>query len=244
MLDLRYLCPQPAGFGACASCPFVATATPALCFACANEGVPDPPGPGCPVCQEPLGDEGVCANTVCTLPDRGFTRVYTVSGRPEELWRVLYRYKYDEEREWAAVLARVLAGFLEAQRAELARFSVITTGALYIGPRAARLWDYLRPVLEPAAEGSGLQVAHDVLVKSGPTPRFMGLGVEERRAIAEGSLRDALSVPDPARVAGQRGLVFDDVYSEGFSLREMARALLAAGAVEVAGVVLTRRKGG
>jgi predicted amidophosphoribosyltransferase len=38
--------------------------------------------------------------------------------------------------------------------------------------------------------------------------------------------------------------VFDDVYSEGFSLREMARVLLGAGAAEVAGLVLARRKGG
>jgi predicted amidophosphoribosyltransferase len=95
-----------------------------------------------------------------------------------------------------------------------------------------------------AAVGHGPQVAHDVLAKAGPTARFLGLGVEEWRAIAEGPLREALSVPDPGRVAGRRVLVFDDVYSEGFSLREMARTLLDAGAVEVSGVVLARRKGG
>ena len=81
------------------------------------------------------------------------------------------------------------------------------------------------------------------IVKSAPTGRFLGLGVAERRAIAEGPLREALSVPEPGRVAGRRVLVFDDVYSEGYSLREMARALRRAGAAEVAGLVLTRRKG-
>jgi predicted amidophosphoribosyltransferase len=53
-----------------------------------------------------------------------------------------------------------------------------------------------------------------------------------------------LSVPDPERVAGKRVLVLDDVYSEGFSMREMARVLTLAGAAEVAGVVFARRKGG
>jgi hypothetical protein len=66
--------------------------------------------------------------------------------------------------------------------------------------------------------------------------------VQARRRIAEGELRAALAVPEPERVAGRRVLVFDDVYSEGFSLREMARALRQAGAVEVAGLVLAPAK--
>ena len=40
-----------------------------------------------------------------------------------------------------------------------------------------------------------------------------------------------------------RVLVIDDAYSEGFTLREMARALQQAGAAEVAGLVFARRKG-
>ncbi len=51
-------------------------------------------------------------------------------------------------------------------------------------------------------------------------------------------------MPRPKLVAGRRILVLDDIYSEGFSLREMARVFLGAGAAEVAGLVLARRKGG
>ncbi len=83
-----------------------------------------------------------------------------------------------------------------------------------------------------------------LIVKRAPTGRFLGIGVEERRQIAEGELRDALSVPEPERVAGKRVLVLDDVFSEGFSMREMARVLRLAGADEVAGLVFARRKGG
>ena len=67
---------------------------------------------------------------------------------------------------------------------------------------------------------------------SGPTGQFLGRDGTTRRAIAEHSLRDALAVPEPDRVAGRRVLVVDDVSSEGFSLREMA------------GLVFARKKGG
>ena len=140
---------------------------------------------------------------------------------------------------------RLLVGHLEKHREQFARCDVITTGALDVGPRDRRLWDHLRLVLDAAAaDASGWTFAPDLITKDRPTGQFLGRGVETRRAIAEHSLRDALAVPEPERVAGRRVLVLDDVYSEGFSLREMARALRGAGAEEVAGLVFTRRKGG
>ena len=40
---------------------------------------------------------------------------------------------------------------------------------------------------------------------------------------------------------GKRILVYDDVYTEGLTLREVARSLRDAGAVEVSEVVLARQ---
>jgi predicted amidophosphoribosyltransferase len=51
-------------------------------------------------------------------------------------------------------------------------------------------------------------------------------------------------VPDPARVAGERVLVFDDVYTEGLTILEVARALRLAGAAEVSQIVLARQPWG
>lgn len=45
-------------------------------------------------------------------------------------------------------------------------------------------------------------------------------------------------VPDPQAVAGRRILVFDDVLTDGFTIREVARRLREAGAAEVSEVVL------
>ena len=244
MIDVERLDPPPAGFPDCARCPYLTDGTPAICFACANAGAARDPGPRCTVCRQPLVD-GTCPNTVCTEQERFFSGIHTVSEDAEPMWDAVCRYKYDEDRGWSRLLGRILVGFLDENAEQLRRFDVITTGALYVGPRAQRLWDHLRLVLDAARQdGPGWPFAADVLTKSVPTGRFLGIGVEERRRIADSELRDALAVPDPSRVAGTRVLVLDDVYSEGFSLREMARALREAGAVEVAGLVFARRKGG
>jgi predicted amidophosphoribosyltransferase len=244
-ISLKALEPAPAGFDACASCPYRMTGTPAICFSCTIAGSAASDGPTCVVCGQVADDRGSCANTVCGFDDRYFSRLYTVSGRTDEMWNAVYRYKYGEERDLAEVLGRILVGFLEDNRDQLTGYDLITTGAIYVGPRAHRLWDYLHVIVEAARrEGPGWPFAPGLIAKSGPTGRFLGISPAERRRIAEGELRAALSVPEPERVVGRRVLVFDDVYSEGFSLREMARVLLGAGAAEVAGLVLTRRKGG
>jgi predicted amidophosphoribosyltransferase len=219
--------------------------TPAICFACTVAGSAAPDGPACVVCGQVLADGGSCPNTVCGFADRSFSRLYTVSSGADEMWSAIYRFKYGEERDLAEVLGRVLVGCLEDNREDLAGYDLITTGAIYVGPRAHRLWDYLRVIVQAAQrEGPGWVFAPGLIAKAGPTGRFLGISAEERREIAEGELRALLSVPEPERVAGRRVLVLDDVYSEGFSLREMARVLLRAGATEVAGLVFTRRKGG
>ncbi|MBJ7454348.1 MAG: ComF family protein [Blastococcus sp.] len=236
--------PLPAGFPACMECHYRTTGTPALCFACADGGDAGAPTATCSVCGQELVD-GRCPNTVCNLDDRWFSRIHTACRRPEEMWTAIWRYKYDQEREWSQILGRILVGYLDHRRDELAGYDLITAGALYVGPRARRLWDTLRLILDAAASaGPDWPFVPDVITKSGPTGQFLGRSVETRRAIAEHSLRKALAVPDPDLVAGRRILVLDDVYSEGFSLREMARVLIGAGAAEVAGLVLARRKGG
>jgi predicted amidophosphoribosyltransferase len=243
--DLEVPGTPPAGFSACPTCVYRTSGTPAVCYPCATAGEPLVSAPRCTLCGQPLDGRGACPNTVCTLDDPFFSRIHTVCDRPEEMWDAVMSYKYDEDRSWADVLGRILVGFLDDRRAEFERYDVITTGAIYVGPRAPRLWDYLELVLDAAARvGPHWPFAPGLIAKSGPTGRFLGISPQARQHIAEGELRAALSVPDPARVAGRRVLVFDDIYSEGFSLREMARVLLDAGAAEVAGLVLARRKGG
>jgi predicted amidophosphoribosyltransferase len=67
-------------------------------------------------------------------------------------------------------------------------------------------------------------------------PRF-----RERAIVAEDELGPALTVTDPAAVAGRRVLVYEKVFTCGVTLREVALKLGAAGAVGVSGLVLARR---
>ena len=235
--------PRPEGFPDCTSCHYWSHGDPTVCFSCAAVGAPAERGSVCRLCRQPLVG-GRCPNAVCNLPDPEFTRVWTVLERPEEMWSALWRYKYEEDKRWARVLARLLVGFLDTHRDELEGYDAITTCALYVGPQATRLWDYLRLIVDEAQRlGPQWPFVPDLIAKGVPTGRFMGIGVEERRTIAEGELRSALTVPEPDRVRGKRVLVFDDVYSEGYSMREMARVLRRAGAADVDGLVLARRKG-
>ena len=78
----------------------------------------------------------------------------------------------------------------------------------------------------------------NVVVKTAPTTPFRGRTWQQRQNIARTELRHALEVTDPELVRGRRVLVFDDVYTEGLTLREVARALRLADAVEVSEVVL------
>ena len=245
MIELSGLDPKPAGFPACAVCVYRTVGTPAICFACANAGTVPVAEPACPVCGQGLADGGPCTNTVCSYEDRSFSRVYTVSALADEMWDAISRFKYDEDRGWSRILGRILVGFLEEHRADLRNYDLITPGAIYVGPQANRLWDHLQLIFDAArAEGPDWPLAHGLIAKSAPTGQFLGKSPQERSEIAEGPLRAALSIPEPDLVAGRRILVFDDVYSEGFSMREMARALVQAGATEVSGIVLARLKGG
>lgn len=67
-------------------------------------------------------------------------------------------------------------------------------------------------------------------------------GWKARRQIAATELRQALHVPRAERTEGKRILVYDDIFTSGFTLREVARALILDGnASEVCGVSLARQ---
>jgi predicted amidophosphoribosyltransferase len=158
------------------------------------------------------------------------------------LRRALLRYKYRDERGLAQPLAQAVAGHLEGHATWFEEFDLLAAVPSYLGPGASRTWDpvgeilaALKPVLGPA-----WAVVPGTVVKRSETPRMQGRRWSQRQRIAAGPLRSSLSVPEPSVVDGARVLVFDDVMTEGSTLREVARALCLAGADDVAGLVLSR----
>ena len=161
---------------------------------------------------------------------------------------VINRYKFDGFQQWALLFGRILAGFLEEEARYFRQFDLIVASPTYVGPDG-RSFDHTRLVLERAADevSPGVPWPFDLgdrpaIVKTGPTESFTGKAYRERRAIAETQLRDALHIPDTNRTAGRSILVYDDVFTDGWTLNEVARALrLTGGAKEVCGVTLTRQ---
>jgi predicted amidophosphoribosyltransferase len=168
--------------------------------------------------------------------------VFSAGVHDRALRRAIVRYKYRREQWWAGVFARLLAEYLAAHAPWFEEFELLVPTPSYLGPGARRGWD---PVGEIVARLGSLvapawEIAPGAVAKRSETPPMQGRPWSERQAIARGPLRRALWVPRRAAVAGARLLVIDDVLTEGSTLREVARALRAAGAAEVAGLVLAR----
>jgi predicted amidophosphoribosyltransferase len=181
-------------------------------------------------------------NPVCHFGDRYFTRVWAISMRTGQMRAAITRYKYEGKWGWAAIFGRILVGFLAQNRAVFSTYDVITPSPTYLAPGSGRTFDHTQRIVEAAEieEPIAWPFAYDVIVKTAVTEPMVGHSWRERKAIAEGQLREALSVTDPAAVAGKRILIVDDVFTEGFTIREIARALVRAGAVEVSEIVLAR----
>lgn len=242
MIDLRKLDRPPAGFAACAQCAYRDTGSAPICFACASEHTEPLAGARCDVCGQALPPDGRCANPVCHFDDRFFDRVWAVSMRTGQMRDAISRYKYDGKWGWAAIFGRILVGFLAEHRARFSGYDLIIPSPSYTGPGAARAFDHTRKIIEAAAveEPIAWPFTYDMLTKTAATEPMVGHTWRERKTIAEGPLRAALSVPEPRRVVGTRILVVDDVFTEGFTIREVARALILNGATEVSEVVLAR----
>jgi len=239
---------QVPGFGQCGTCLYNTSGPAELCFACARRTMEPLAASRCPVCDRPYApEETACGNPLCNRDDRWFSWNVAISMRTGELKAAISRYKYDEKWGWALIFGRVVAGFLEEQAALFRKFDVITASPTYVGPDE-RSFDHTRRVLTQAAVEvpPGAEWPFDIegeplIVKTGPTPRMVGNGYRDRRDIAEGPLRVTLRVTKPEDVSRKRVLVYDDVFTDGLTLNEVARALRLAGATEVCGVTLCRQ---
>lgn len=151
--------------------------------------------------------------------------------------RALHGLKYGGERRLAAPLGEAIA----------ARWAVAGRGAdlvvpVPVHPERARERGYDQAVLlaQVAARALGLP-AERLLVRERATRPQYALG---RRARAE-NVRGAFRVGDAGRtrlVAGCRILLVDDVVTTGATLAACAEALLAAGAIGVAGAAVARER--
>ena len=188
-----------------------------------------------------------CRNPLCASASRWFRWNAAAADRSGALEAALDAYKYRGVTGWAAPLASLLAGFLAAGRLADG-FDLIVASPTFVGA-GGRAFDHTRTLLRATARQLAPEYAAHcdlgqipAIVKTGPTPPLAGRPHRERRRVAEEKLRTVLRVPDPTRTAQRRVLVVDDVFTDGRTLDEVARALrLQGGARVVCGVSLCRQ---
>jgi predicted amidophosphoribosyltransferase len=165
--------------------------------------------------------------------------------RTGPLRRAIDRYKVEEKRGWAANFGRVRLGYLNAHEATFRSYDLIVPSPTYLG-HGGQSFDHTGLVLKSAAREDDRHwpFKAGVVEKTTATMPFRGRTWKQRYAIATRELRPALAVPDPRLVSGKRILVYDDVYTEGLTLCEVARSLREAGAAEVSEIVLARQRYG
>jgi len=248
MLDIARLSPRPAGFGRCRACAYRETGTPDICFSCASSGTEHLAPERCRVCELPVAPRESCGNPLCNDRGRWFDCNYAIAMKSGALQNAITLYKFKDQKGWAQIFGRVLVGFLDEREEEFRKFNFITASPTFVGQEeSSRSWDHTRLVIEVANEVAEGRWPFDLVTppaieKVRPTPRMARKKWRERREIGEGELRRALRVADPPRIREASILVYDDVFTDGRTLDEVARCLrIEGGARRVCGVTLARQ---
>lgn len=248
--------PERLEFGQCGRCPYLAGGSPAFCFSCAHSTIEPLADPErrCEVCDQTyIEGATACKNPVCAMGQRWFERNHAIAIRSGVLEQAINAYKYSGstsgDRGWAAIFGRILVGFLDANQSAFESADLIVASPTFIGSESRRDWDHIRSILiaADAEQVPSRRWPFDLadlpaIIKTTDTSAMTGLTYRQRRLNAEGPVREALSVPDPSRTAGRRIIVVDDVFTDGLTMREVARALSVRGeASNVQGITLARQ---
>ncbi len=237
------------GFGRCGVCPVREGATYDLCFTCARRSITSLAEieKRCLVCDRPFNPgEDVCHNWLCKPgAQRWFDWNYAVALREGPLVGAIARYKFKNRTGWATVFARILVGALELED-YFRDFELIVASPTFV---TADRFDHTRLVIEMAAKEAPpastwpFDLDSDpTIVKTAETPRLSKIrGLGNRISTVENQLRKALAVRHPERISGKQILVYDDTFTDGCTLNEVARSLRLKGATRVCGITLCRQ---
>lgn len=151
---------------------------------------------------------------------------------PCPLIRVLARLKYGRDIS----LAPVLAAFMIEQLPLDAGHDLIVPVPLHRDRLRWRGFNQAVPLARAVGGACGVRVDPLLLGRARATPPQVGLDAAQRRR----NVRGAFVVRRADRARGRRVLLIDDVMTTGATAHECARALRAAGALQVDALVLAR----
>jgi ComF family protein len=193
-------------------------------------------GPACACCGLPFGvaleGEMLCAACLSTPP--AFDSARAILSYDEHSRTAILALKHADRLELVPDFARWLG---RSGRALLERCDLVVPVPLH----RVRLWQRR---YNQAAE-LGRRLAREWNRPFDPLALSRSRATQSQGAMASAKARRrnvqrAFTVPDPARVAGKRILLLDDVLTTGATAEACARALKRAGAAEVHALALAR----
>ena len=174
--------------------------------------------------------------------DLGESRACTYGAEGTRAWDVLRAAKFGEEGGLTADSVTNCVGAVAAGLSDLLEHGYAEAmgpaGGSYVVvviPSGSRLVE--SAVARMRAEGwPAPTLTSDVLTEVAGRPRQTGLTSEKRQEAAAGKYAAAGWLVD-----GKHVVLLDDVCTTGFTIHDAARAIVAAGATSVTGVVYARR---
>jgi ComF family protein len=143
-------------------------------------------------------------------------------------------FKYGGRQSLARHLGRLMSEMVGGLF-DPGQFDLLVPVPLHPSREQARGFNQAALLAEEVGRGWGLLVGYRLLRRVRATEAQSG-GRRER----EQNVRGAFQVARPDQVEGRRLLLIDDVLTTGATVNECAKALLAAGAAEVAVYTLAR----
>lgn len=232
--------PGRRNFPECPQCPYLHQSLVSVCADCASEQLASITDP-CPICSQQL--QGTqCRNALCTgrAGDIHIESITAITLYKEPLKEVMERYKYHNKYGWAVIFARLLVGYLSADR----RFERI---GLVMGNPSNPGRGHIRAVMGharkyPTPHGPlPIDPTDDPAVdKTIGTGKSAGHNLPGKQSAAERHAQ-ALTCRHPERIRNKTILVYDDICTTGLQLNAVAGRLRRWGAAAVHGVVLARQ---
>jgi ComF family protein len=218
----------------CMSCR-VAVAEPGLCATCWS-GITFLEGPGCACCGLPFAvameGENFCAGCLARKP--AFDTARAILTYDDKSRGAILALKHADRLDLVPGFARWLG---RTGRASLEDCDLIVPVPLHRWRLWQRRYNQSAELGRKLAVASGTACDPFVLVKSRATPSQGAMASAKAR---RRNVQRAFMVPDPARVAGKRILLLDDVLTTGATAEACARALKRAGATRVHVLALAR----
>jgi ComF family protein len=183
-----------------------------------------------------------CVATISTAPavlaaPEPLAALWVAGLYEDPLRAAISAFKYEGKRQLAGPLGRLLLATYRRQARAHAGADALVPVPLHPKRQAERGYNQSALLARVVGRGSRLPVVEDALRRTRDTPHQAWLNAAQRRANVVGAFTSEKSHP---ALVGRKILLLDDVCSTGTTLSESAKALLAAGAKEVWGLVLAR----